>query len=152
MHGHGDIAPKPTTEADFEDLAVLRIDAMRESLETIGRFDPVRARERLRAGFTPKFARYIIADGDRVGFVVVKPSEGDLLLDHLYISPPYQGRGIGSIVLSKVIEEAAAACKAIRVGALRGSRSNVFYLRHGFVQTGEAEWDIYYMRASDGSQ
>ncbi|RQT13111.1 hypothetical protein [Burkholderia contaminans] len=32
-------------------------------------------------------------------------------------------------------------------GALRGSDSNRFYARHGFVQADEAEWDIYYMRA-----
>jgi hypothetical protein len=31
---------------DFEALVALRIDAMRESLERIGRFDPARARER----------------------------------------------------------------------------------------------------------
>ncbi|SAI69833.1 GnaT family acetyltransferase [Bordetella ansorpii] len=28
--------------------------------------------------------------------------------------------------------------------ALRGSESNAFYLRCGFVQTGEEEWDIHY--------
>ena len=36
------------SEADFEDLLALRIAAMRESLERLGRFDPERARSRLR--------------------------------------------------------------------------------------------------------
>ena len=34
------------SEADFEDLLALRIAAMRESLERLGRFDPERARSR----------------------------------------------------------------------------------------------------------
>ena len=38
---------------DFEALVSIRIDAMRESLERMGRFDPVRARERFREGFSP---------------------------------------------------------------------------------------------------
>ena len=39
------------SEADFEDLLALRIAAMRESLERLGRFDPERARSRLQATF-----------------------------------------------------------------------------------------------------
>ena len=34
----------------------------------------------------------------------------------------------------------------MRVTALRGSGSNAFYLRHGFAQVGESEWDIEYER------
>lgn len=37
------------------------------------------------------------------------------------------------------------AGKSIRLNALRGSRSNAFYRRHGFTQTDEDEWDIYYI-------
>jgi len=36
------------------------------------------------------------------------------------------------------------------VGALRGSDSNRFYRRHGFVQTAESEWDIDYLRPAPG--
>ena len=32
------------------------------------------------------------------------------------------------------------------MGALRGSDSNRFYQRHGFVQIEESEWDIEYLR------
>ncbi len=38
---------------DFEALAALRIEAMRESLERIGRFDPARARERFNPASQP---------------------------------------------------------------------------------------------------
>jgi hypothetical protein len=39
-----DIILRTARPEDFEALVALRIEAMRESLERVGRFDPVRAR------------------------------------------------------------------------------------------------------------
>src|SRR5437660_5430228 len=50
------------TADDFEALVALRIAAMRESLERIGRFDPARARERFAAGFDPARTRHVEVD------------------------------------------------------------------------------------------
>lgn len=138
----------PANQADAEDLVRLRISAMRESLERLGRFDPVRARDRFLSSFQPEYTRHISEDGRRVGFVVVKPDGDGLLLDHLYIFPERQRAGIGSSVLQSVFKEADQLNKSIRVGALRGSDSNRFYARHGFELVDEAEWDIYYVRPS----
>lgn len=57
-----------------------------------------------------------------------------------------QGKGIGAAVLQDVFANADAQRMPIRLGALRGSDSNRFYQRYGFVKTNEAEWDIYYVR------
>jgi len=133
---------------DVEALVALRIAAMRESLERIGRFDPVRARERFAAGFAPVNTRHIEADGERVGFVVVKPVGAELLLDHLYIRPGAQGRGIGAAVLARVFAEADAQALPLGVGALRESDSNRFYTRHGFTLVEQGEFDNHYLRAS----
>jgi GNAT superfamily N-acetyltransferase len=131
---------------DAEALAALRVLAMRESLERIGRFDPIRARERFLSGFSPQHTRQILVGGERAGFLVVK-SEGDaLLLDHLYIDPRFQNRGVGAHALAVVFSEVDAQGKQLRVGALRGSDSNRFYLRHGFVLEKMGEWDNYYVR------
>lgn len=133
-------------EADAEALVDLRILAMRDSLERIGRFDPVRSRERFLSAFSSRHTRHILVDGERAGFVVVKPDGDGLLLDHLYIDPRFQNRGIGASVLATVFAEADALCAPLRVGALRGSDSNRFYLRHGFRLVKEDEWDNYYVR------
>jgi len=134
------------TERDAEALVELRIVAMRESLERIGRFDPERARERFLSTFQPQYTRCILVDGERAGFVVVKPLDDGLLLDHLYIDPRFQNRGVGGNVLATVFAEADATHVPLRVGALRGSDSNRFYLRHGFALVKEDEWDNYYVR------
>lgn len=136
----------PTTPSDADVLVTIRIDAMRESLVRAGRFDPQRARDRFLSSFDPAFCRFIEADGVRVGFVAVRPGQDHWLLDHLYIVPEHQGKGIGAAVLRQIFADADTHRASIRVGALRGSASNRFYQRHGFRQTDEAEWDIYYLR------
>ncbi|MDQ8023699.1 MAG: GNAT family N-acetyltransferase [Moraxellaceae bacterium] len=124
----------------------LRIAAMRESLERIGRFDPQRARERFLATFDPAATRHIVREGERVGFVVLRHQDGGLFLNHLYVLPTHQGRGIGAWVLRQVFAQADAEGLSVRVGALRGSDANGFYQRHGFVQTHEEDFDVYYVR------
>lgn len=121
---------------------------MRESLERLGRFDPQRARDRFLATFDPASTRHVLADGERVGFVVVRPQDDGLLLDHLYLLPRAQGRGIGAAVLADVLAHADASRLPVRTGALRGSDSNRFYLRHGFELVEQGAWDNLYLRPS----
>lgn len=142
----------PANAADAEALVAIRIEAMRESLERIGRFDAARARERFVSGFAPEHTRWIEVGSERVGFVVVKPVDGGLMLDHLYLRPVHQGRGIGAAVLARVFHDADAAQLALRVGALRESAANRFYLRHGFTLVEQAEFDNYYVRPCAGAQ
>jgi ribosomal protein S18 acetylase RimI-like enzyme len=132
---------------DLDALVALRIAAMRESLERIGRFDPQRARERFAAGFAPECTRHIVVDDERVGFVVVKPLLDALLLDHLYLAPGVQRRGIGAAVLADVFARADEQRLPLRVGALRESDANRFYERHGFVLVERTEFDNHYLRA-----
>lgn len=141
------IAFSLATAADAEALATLRVEAMRESLERLGRFDPVRARERFLSGFVPEHTHHVLLNDARVGFVVVKRSEQGLMLDHLYVHPNHQNKGIGAAVLQHVFADADAAGVSVRVGALRGSDSNRFYARHGFVQVAQGEFDNYYARS-----
>jgi GNAT superfamily N-acetyltransferase len=135
-----------TNISDADVLINIRIAAMRESLERLGRFDPRRARERFLSSFDPSLCRFIVADGVRAGFIQIRPQQDHWLLEHLYILPDHQGKGVGAAVLCGVLKDADAHYAEIRVGALRGSDSNRFYQRHGFVRVSEAEWDIYYVR------
>ena len=127
-------------------LADLRVLAMKDSLMALGRFDPIRARERFLSGFEPGCTQQIFQNDLLVGFWVLKPQEPVWLLDHLYVLPSHQGPGMGTQILAHLFEQADQAGKALRLGALKGSRSNDFYLRHGFVKVDEGEWDIYYER------
>jgi GNAT superfamily N-acetyltransferase len=136
---------QPVAASDFEDMLALRIDAMRPSLERVGRFDLARSRERLAAGFVPPYMQHILLDGVRVGFFTLKP-EGDtaLRLDHLYLRSSASGQGIGAWVLGQVLAQARERGLAVRLTALKESDANRFYLRHGFVLQGEEGVDLHY--------
>ncbi|MBO9356820.1 GNAT family N-acetyltransferase [Bordetella petrii] len=143
------LAYPPVTEEDFDALADLRAAAMRPSLERLGRYDPQRSRERLRATYAPACTHGIELAGRRIGFYALRPVGNALRLDHLYLLPAECGRGVGSRVMGHIIGQARAAGLALQVGALRGSDANRFYLRHGFAPVGETEWDIEYRRDCD---
>jgi GNAT superfamily N-acetyltransferase len=135
----------PTTVADAGALVAIRIEAMRESLERVGRFDAVRARERFLSSFQPLDTRFILLNDEVAGFVVIKSEAEYLILDHLYIRPVFQRQGIGVFVLQELFARAVAENKSVRVGALKGSESNQFYVRHGFKLVESAEFDNYYV-------
>ena len=138
----------PVAAGDFDDMAALRIEALRESLERLGRFDPTRARERLAAAFEPEHMRHIMAGGQRAGFITLRPGASSapqaLQLNHLYIRPAFQGAGLGALALDWAKAQAAAQDADITLSALKQSAANRFYLRHGFVQVGESAFDLDY--------
>jgi GNAT superfamily N-acetyltransferase len=136
---------QPVIAGDFEEMLALRIDAMRPSLERVGRFDLARSRERLSASFLPQNMQHILLDGKRVGFFALKPEgQAALRLDHLYLPSNASGQGIGSWVLQQVLSQARERGLAVRLTALRESDANRFYLRHGFVLQGEEGVDLHY--------
>lgn len=140
------VAFRPAAESDFERLLALRILVMREHLERVGRFDPVRARERFRNGFAPTHTRLIDVDGTFAGCVSLVPDSIGFELMHFYVEPALQGRGIGAAVLAMLAAEADAVGKPIHLGVLKGSPAIRFYERHGFRHTHEDAWDFYLQR------
>ncbi len=54
-------------------------------------------------------------------------------------------QALGASVLRHVFARAKELRCAVRVGALKGSRSNAFYMRHGFKLERASEWDNYYV-------
>ena len=133
-------------EADFEAMADLRAEALSESLEHLGRFDPVRVRERLRASFVPACMQHIASNGERIGYLTLVPqaSAPEFRLHHLYIRPSHQRQGVGAWALDWVKAQAREHGHDVTLGALRDSAANRFYLRHGFTLVEEKEFDLEY--------
>ncbi len=130
----------PVADADFEAMLALRIEALRESLERLGRFNPDVARARLKGQFRPDWMKHLVVDGGRVGYFTVEPQAHELRLHHLYLMRAAQGQGIGAWVIDQV----KAQGQPITLAALRESRANDFYLRHGFRVVEEQAFDIEY--------
>lgn len=135
-------------ENDFDHLVELRIDAMRESLEKVGRFDRQRSRDRFQTSFVANETTKIFDDNVLVGFYAYAENPDHIFLSHLYVVPAYQSKGIGAAAMSRVIEVSNRLKLPIRLGALKESRSNDFYKSLDFKVVSEDEWDIHYERAA----
>ncbi|MEV8322772.1 GNAT family N-acetyltransferase [Kitasatospora sp. NPDC056731] len=138
---------RPATAADVEPVAELRAVVLRADLERLGRYDDDRVRSRLRAGFPSRHSSVILVDGAFAGSVTVRPGEqGGRWIEHFYLAPAHQGRGLGSAVLRHLLAQADAAGEPVRLDVLQGSPARRLYERHGFVLDHEDPIDVYLVR------
>jgi len=121
---------------------------MNPQLERIGRLDPARSAARFAREFRPGETRRIVADGVFAGCVTVYADGDAWVIEHFYLTPEQQGRGLGGEVLRRVLAEADAAGAAVRLSVLIGSDANRFYPRFGFAETHREAFDVYYRRAA----
>jgi ribosomal protein S18 acetylase RimI-like enzyme len=132
--------------ADVEAIVELRAVVMRPDLERLGRFDEHRVRQRLRKSFSAQHTSVIVADGAFAGCVAVRPAEDGRWLEHFYLAPGLQGRGLGSAVLRTLLKRIDADGVLVRLNVLQGSAARRLYERHGFTVVAQDPIDVYMVR------
>ncbi|QNE23255.1 GNAT family N-acetyltransferase [Kribbella qitaiheensis] len=119
---------------------------MRADLERLGRYDEHRVRQRLRDSFSTQYSSIIEIDGELAGCVTLRPADDGLLLEHFYVAPAFQGRGLGSTVLRTLLDQSDAQNMAVRLNVLQGSPARHLYERHGFTLDSEDPIDVFMTR------
>ena len=137
-----DFVLRPATATDAAWIAELRAVVMRPDLERLGRFDPVRVRERFLNAFQPEHAYVIHADGVDAGVIAVRPEADARWIEHFFIAPTHQGKGLGGAVLRHVMA-ASVDERPFRLDVLQGSAARRLYERHGFVLESEDPIDVF---------
>ncbi|MGW2825676.1 GNAT family N-acetyltransferase [Streptomyces sp. NPDC001443] len=137
---------RPAAETDIEVIAELRADVMRPDLERLGRYDEHRVRQRLRDSFSTRYTSVVMADREFVGCVTVRPRDDRLWLEHFYLAPSHQGRGLGSAVLRTVLGRTDAQGMTVGLNVLQGSPARRLYERHGFVVESQDPVDVFMAR------
>ncbi|MFJ2542512.1 GNAT family N-acetyltransferase [Microbacterium sp. NPDC087589] len=123
-------------------MAELRAVVMRPDLERLGRYDPVRVRQRFLDAFVPENTRVIVVDGEDVGLVAVRHERDALWIEHFYLAPESQGRGIGAAVLAHLLADGDGT-RPFRLNVLQSSPARRLYERHGFVLESEDAVDVF---------
>ncbi|WHT22887.1 GNAT family N-acetyltransferase [Crossiella sp. CA-258035] len=132
--------------ADVEAIAELRARVLRPDLERLGRFDEHRVRQRLRDSFSTQHTSIIEVDNAFAGCVTLRPAEQSWWLEHFYLDPDLQGRGLGSAVLRTLLARADAEAAPVRLNVLQGSAAQRLYERHGFTVESQDPIDVYLVR------
>lgn len=128
---------------DVETIANLRAIVLRNDLTRLGRFDEEKVRQRFRNAFDPVHTWIIEVDSSLVGCIAFKPTLDGYLLEHFYIHPNYQGKGVGSQVLKNMLEQKHVKGKRVTLNVLQGSSARRLYERFGFKVESEDLIDVY---------
>ncbi|NRQ31504.1 GNAT family N-acetyltransferase [Nonomuraea sp. NN258] len=137
---------RPASAADLDPMLELRAVVMRPDLERLGRYDEHRVRQRMREAYEPRHTWVIEVGGDFAGCVALRPDAGSYWLEHFYLNPDLHGRGIGSAVVSRLLEQCDREGVTVRLIVLRGSPARRLYERHGFAFESEDEVDVVMIR------
>lgn len=148
----GGWALRAAQAADVEPIAELRAAVMRPDLERLGRYDEHRVRQRLRDSFSAQYTSVIVIDRELAGCVTLRPApDGRHWLEHFYLAPRHQGRGLGSAVLRGLLARTDAEGRAVGLNVLQGSAARRLYERHGFTVESEDAIDVFMTRPAGAS-
>ncbi len=80
----------------------------------------------------------VLERGTRAGRIVVNVTDEEIRVVDLVVAVAQRGRGIGTELLRRLLQQAAAAGKPLRLQVLKGNRAAQLYQRLGFTKTGES--------------
>lgn len=133
---------RPSLQSDALWMVELRATVMRADLERLERWDPVRVRTRFLDAFDSSRTSVIEINGENAGLIAVRPDIDSVWIEHFYLQPAAQGRGIGSQVLRQIMAEHQDH-RPFRLNVLQGSPARHLYERHGFVLEREDSIDAF---------
>ena len=95
-------------------------------------------RERHNKEFASHDFRIIQFRGTDVGFLITSCTSDTLKVNQIYILPEYQGKGIGSACLTRIVDDANLEQRSVVLQVLKvNTRGIVLYKRLGFTIVGE---------------
>lgn len=125
---------RQATEADRDSLFDLHRATMREYIDAEWGWNDAWQREYFDRKFNPEAYQILQIEGKEAGVLVVERTDDEIYLGLIEISPPYQGRGIGTEIVCRLIDEARQQHKTLALHVLRtNSRAIEFYKQLGFV-------------------
>ncbi len=114
---------------DSEFVFAVKKAAFREYVEQIWGWDEAYQRDLHNGRFASQDLRIIQFHGTDVGFLSTSATPDTLKVNQLYILPEYQGRGIGSACMTRIIfEQKPVTLQVLKIN----TRATAFYQRLGF--------------------
>ncbi len=132
---------RPVVGSDFEWLYTLRREVYFDVVSTqFGTWDEDKQRKLFEDSWKPEGARAVILEGRCVGMFAVEERTDCIWLAEIQIAPVFQGRGIGTELITELRANARERRLPLRLRVLRENhRARRLYERLGFRQVGDTE-------------
>ncbi len=131
---------RPATDADLAFAYEIKKVALREYVEQTWGWDEDYQWQRHVEGFDPARAQIATYRGVDVGWLGVQREEQEIRVLEVFISPAYQGRGMGTFLLGQLLGEARERGVPVKLRVLRvNTRAKRLYERLGSSVVSETE-------------
>ncbi len=125
--------------SDSEFVFAVKEAAFREYVEQMWGWDDSYQRQLHNRRFAAQDFRIIQFRGVDVGFLAISHTSDTFKVNQLFIRPEYQGKGIGSACMTRIIDDANLEQKPVVLQVLKvNTRGIAFYQRLGFTIAGES--------------
>ena len=125
--------------SDSEFVFTVKKAAFREYVEQVWGWDDNYQRELHNRRFAAQDVCIIQFRGTDVGFLSTSSTPDTLKVNQLFILPEYQGKGIGSACMMRIVDDARLEGKSVALQVLKvNTRGTAFYQRLGFLIVDES--------------
>jgi GNAT superfamily N-acetyltransferase len=137
------IALREARPVDYSFARQLYRATMHERTDEAFGWDEYRQDMSFARQFVLREVRIITLGAKDVGWIQTRAEGAVLNLLQFYVAPEWQGRGVGSTVLTRVMAEAKRRGRVIALSVMKGSPAIRLYQRHGFRVTHADAYKIY---------
>ena len=134
------------TDADFDFLFELKKASHYEQVEAVFGWDDAVQYEIHQSEWQEVRPQIIEMDNTAIGSYLVEQREDHLYFGRFHLMPEYQGKGLGSRLLTSVLEMADDAQLPVKLVHLQLNRAGGLYQRFGFTVESEDEHFVYMVR------
>ena len=133
---------RPARMDDYGYAEGLYLATMKPLLTALGDYREAELAARLRRAFNPQKVRIITVDGTDVGWMQITVGQRNTALNQIHIEQPYRSQGIGTLLISELLERAERRRHAVLLSLPRNNRAISLYRRLGFRETGVDGWKL----------
>jgi GNAT superfamily N-acetyltransferase len=141
------VSLRPAGAADFDYCRKLYFTEMESTIRELS-LDMTAHAEGFRERWDAAQVRIITLDGADVGWLQSLMQDDAFFLGQLFVEASFQGQGIGTAVVNRIVDEAAGAGKAVTLGVVKTNPALRLYRRLGFQITHEDDRKFYMRRES----
>jgi len=134
------ITTRIATEADTDFARKTHHAAYHDVIERqFGSFDEKLQDDFFSKSWKPKTFEILLRGDKEAGYCSIEYTPNHIFIHELVLLPQFQGKGIGSHVLQKVIEESKITSIPAKLQVLKRNQAQHLYRKMGFKDTGQTD-------------